>query len=68
MKFFSCPLQDPSVLSPSLRGRGLKSEFVAVETAEVETVALFTRAWIEMPMQPQVRSEIVGRPLYEGVD
>ena len=31
-------------------------------------VALFTRAWIEMPDYDNLISSDYGRPLYEGVD
>ena len=31
-------------------------------------VALFTRAWIEIIANEQIRTAVLGRPLHEGVD
>ena len=54
-------------LSPSLRGRGLKSEYELTQKM-IEKVALFTRAWIEIPSWLMVWFRSPRRPLYEGVD
>ena len=40
-------------MSPSSRGRGLKSSY-AVGKKDTPTVALFTRAWIEISIAPPV--------------
>ena len=53
-------------MSPSLRGRGLKS--VPKKITFIATVALFTRAWIEMISKPNAVLQMRRRPLYEGVD
>ena len=56
-----------SDVSPSLRGRGLKSSSLQ-DFYDVVNVALFTRAWIEIRYKDIVNESIQGRPLYEGVD
>ena len=53
-------------MSPSLRGRGLKSHGTKFAKGD-KVVALFTRAWIEISA-PFHLAFILGRPLYEGVD
>ena len=53
--------------SPSLRGRGLKSDEIVFVTGGF-TVALFTRAWIEIMFAPCYFLYNISRPLYEGVD
>ena len=54
-------------MSPSLRGRGLK--FYRHRSEETRrTVALFTRAWIEIWWVAENGKALSCRPLYEGVD
>ena len=53
--------------SPSSRGRGLKSS-ISPYDCYATTVALFTRAWIEIGLRISQYLCNVGRPLHEGVD
>ena len=53
--------------SPSLRGRGLKYGDYDKKLMAVE-VALFARAWIEIPPFDSVAVAGDSRPLCEGVD
>ena len=55
------------MMSPSLRGRGLKYERFFYGYIE-KRVALFTRAWIEMKKTYLWTKGLPSRPLYEGVD
>ena len=54
-------------VSPSSRGRGLKSFYPICKTFR-KFVALFTRAWIEMPHVISCIISVKCRPLHEGVD
>ena len=53
--------------SPSSRGRGLKFKNW-VDWGMQISVALFTRAWIEIRMEKYINVYIYRRPLHEGVD
>ena len=54
-------------MSPSSRGRGLK--FAEIKTYIGDrTVALFTRAWIEIALKTLLVKVLCCRPLHEGVD
>ena len=55
------------IVSPSSRGRGLKSNR-AYRGRQSNFVALFTRAWIEIPDEDEAFNIQNGRPLHEGVD
>ena len=54
-------------LSPSSRGRGLKS-LERGESIIFHAVALFTRAWIEIDGTTPFDYVYTSRPLHEGVD
>ena len=53
--------------SPSLRGRGLKCFYLTGDMC-ILSVALFTRAWIEIQKRSIIKTMKRSRPLYEGVD
>ena len=67
MKFECPPVFNLELLSPSSRGRGLKF-LIARKNTKSETVALFTRAWIEIMNTALDNKVDKGRPLHEGVD
>ena len=67
LKYFANGQDTQISRSPSLRGRGLKYRGIARPYGYV-SVALFTRAWIEISATEIADMMIGGRPLYEGVD
>ena len=67
MKLFLDIYDFETDVSPSSRGRGLKSQAVS-GCSDLHNVALFTRAWIEIEIFEKLNSHLVGRPLHEGVD
>ena len=56
------------LMSPSLRGSGLKSWIAWKETQYRRIVSLFTREWIEIAMPLNSCKAAESLPLYEGVD